>query len=604
MSLSTNFRDGRNAPSLLAMGIALAIFPNLSQAAGTSEDTIIVEGSADSASETQEQDYSVRTTSAGTKMEMAQRDIPQSVSIITEQRMRDQQLQTLGDVMDHTMGISSSQADSDRTSYYSRGFEIDNYMVDGIPTWFESRWNLGDALSDMALFERVEVVRGANGLLTGTGNPAASVNMIRKHATSREFKGNVSAEYGSWNKQRYVADMQSPLTDDGSVRARIIAGYQNNDSWLDRYNSEKTFFSGILDADLGTSSALSAGYEYQRIDVNSPTWGGLPRWNTDGSKNHYNRAHSTAPDWAYNDKEINKVFVTLKQRFADTWQATMNATHSEITFDSKMMYVDAYVNKATGMLVGPYSSYGPGYDYVGGTGWNSGKRKVDAVDLFADGGYDLFGRQHNLMIGTSYSKQNNRYFSSWANVFPDEVGSFYSFNSATFPETSWGPQSLAQDDTTRMKSLYAATRFSLLDPLHLILGVRYNNWSIETLTYTMEKNHTTPYAGLVYDINDSWSAYTSYTSVFQPQNKRDSSGKYLTPVTGNNYEVGLKSDWMDSRLTTTLALFRIEQDNLGTRRPAGKSPVVTEKQPIKPSTVPSAKGWSSKSTGRLPITGR
>lgn len=539
MSLSTNFRDGHNAPSLLAMGIALAIFPNLSQAAGTSEDTIIVEGSSDSASETQEQDYSVRTTSAGTKMEMAQRDIPQSVSIITEQRMRDQQLQTLGDVMDHTMGISSSQADSDRTSYYSRGFEIDNYMVDGIPTWFESRWNLGDALSDMALFERVEVVRGANGLLTGTGNPAASVNMIRKHATSREFKGNVSAEYGSWNKQRYVADMQSPLTDEGSVRARIIAGYQNNDSWLDRYNSEKTFFSGILDADLGTSSALSAGYEYQRIDVNSPTWGGLPRWNTDGSKNHYDRAHSTAPDWAYNDKEINKVFVTLKQRFADTWQATMNATHSEIAFDSKMMYVDAYVNKATGMLVGPYSSYGPGYDYVGGTGWNSGKRKVDAVDLFTDGGYDLFGRQHNLMIGTSYSKQNNRYFSSWANVFPDEVGSFYSFNSATFPETSWGPQSLAQDDTTRMKSLYAATRFSLLDPLHLILGVRYNNWSIETQTYTMEKNHTTPYAGLVYDINDSWSAYTSYTSVFQPQNKRDSSGKYLTPVTGNNYEVGL-----------------------------------------------------------------
>lgn len=99
MSLSTNFRDGHNAPSLLAMGIALAIFPNLSQAAGTSEDTIIVEGSSDSASETQEQDYSVRTTSAGTKMEMAQRDIPQSVSIITEQRMRDQQLQTLGDVM-------------------------------------------------------------------------------------------------------------------------------------------------------------------------------------------------------------------------------------------------------------------------------------------------------------------------------------------------------------------------------------------------------------------------------------------------------------------------------------------------------------------------
>lgn len=564
MSFTTHNRDFQRqsavTPSLLAVSIAMAFIPASGFAA--SEDTVIVDGSATSTSTSgDKQDYSVKSTTAGTKMQMTQRDIPQSVSIVSQQRMEDQQLQTLGDVMDNTLGISKSQADSDRNSYFSRGFEIDNYMVDGIPTYFESRWNLGDALSDTALFERVEVVRGANGLMTGTGNPSASINMIRKHATSREFTGNVSAEYGSWNKQRYVTDLQSPLTEDGNVRGRIVAGYQNNDSWLDRYNNEKMFFSGIVDADLGDTTSLSAGYEYQRIDINSPTWGGLPRWNTDGSKNSYDRSHSTAPDWAYNDKDINKVFVTLKQRFADTWQATMNATHSEVKFDSKMMYIDAYVNKADGTLVGPYGSYGPGYDYVGGTGWNSGKRKVDAVDLFADGGYDLFGRQHNLMLGGSYSKQNNRYESSWANVFPNEIGSFYTFD-GNFSETNWSPQSLAQDDTTHMKSLYGATRISLADPLHLILGARYTNWRIDTLTYSMEKNHTTPYAGLVYDIDDNWSTYASYTSIFQPQNKRDSSGKYLSPITGNNYEIGLKSDWMNSRLTTTLAVFRIEQDNL------------------------------------------
>lgn len=563
MSFTTRNRDEQLqpavTPSLLAACIALALIPGTSIAA-PAEETVIVDGSATSAAG-EAQDYSVKSTTAGTKMQMTQRDIPQSVSIVNQQRMEDQQLQTLGDVMDNTLGISKSQADSDRSSYYSRGFQIDNYMVDGIPTYFESRWNLGDALSDTALFERVEVVRGANGLMTGTGNPSASINMIRKHATSREFTGNVSAEYGSWNKQRYVTDLQSPLTADGNVRARVVAGYQNNDSWLDRYNNEKMFFSGIVDADLGETTSLSAGYEYQQIDVNSPTWGGLPRWNTDGSKNSYDRSRSTAPDWAYNDKDINKVFITLKQRFADTWQATLNATHSEVKFDSKMMYVDAYVNKADGTLVGPYGSYGPGYDYVGGTGWNSGKRKVDAVDLFADGGYDLFGRQHNLMLGGSYSKQNNRYESSWANVFPNEIGSFYTFD-GNFPETNWNPQSLAQDDTTHMKSLYAATRISLADPLHLIVGARYTNWRVDTLTYSMEKNHTTPYAGLVYDIDDNWSTYASYTSIFQPQNKRDSSGKYLSPITGNNYEVGLKSDWMNSRLTTSLAVFRIEQDNV------------------------------------------
>ncbi|MBA7873337.1 MULTISPECIES: ferric-rhodotorulic acid/ferric-coprogen receptor FhuE [unclassified Citrobacter] len=564
MSFTTHNGDDQRqpglAPSVLAACITLALLPSTSLAA-PAEETVIVEGSAP-ATTSEEQDYSVKSTTAGTKMQMTQRDIPQSVSIISQQRMEDQQLQTLGDVMDNTLGISRSQADSDRSSYYSRGFQIDNYMVDGIPTYFESRWNLGDALSDTALFERVEVVRGANGLMTGTGNPSASINMIRKHATSREFTGNVSAEYGSWNKQRYVTDLQSPLTAEGNVRGRIVAGYQNNDAWLDRYNSEKMFFSGIVDADLGDTTSLSVGYEYQRIDINSPTWGGLPRWNTDGSKNSYDRSRSTAPDWAYNDKDFNKVFVTIKQRFADTWQATMNATHSEVKFDSKMMYVDAYVNKADGTLIGPYGSYGPGYDYVGGTGWNSGKRKVDAVDLFADGGYDLFGRQHNLMLGGSYSKQNNRYETAWANVFPNEIGSFYTFD-GNFPETNWIPQSLAQDDTTHMKSLYAATRISLADPLHLIVGARYTNWRIDTLAYSMEQNHTTPYAGLVYDIDDNWSTYASYTSIFQPQNKRDSSGKYLSPITGNNYELGLKSDWMNSRLTTTLAVFRIEQDNVG-----------------------------------------
>jgi len=565
MSFIHHTRDGQRqpatTPSLLAACIAMALMPTVSFAA-TSEETVIVDGSTSNDQPDEAQDYSVKTTTVGTKMQMVQRDIPQSVTIVSEQRMQDQQLQTLGDVMDSTMGISKSTADSDRSSYYSRGFQIDNYMIDGIPTYFESRWNLGDSLSDMALFERVEVVRGANGLMTGTGNPSAAINMVRKHATSREFKGNISAEYGSWNKQRYVMDLQSPLTEDGNLRGRVVAGYQDNDSWLDHYNQKKTFFSGIIDADLGSDTTLSAGYEYQRIDVNNQTWGGLPRWNTDGSVNHYDRAKSTAPDWAYNDKEFNKVYFTLKQRFSDNWQATLNATHTEAKFDSKAMYLDAYVDKNTGMLVGPYASYGPDYTYIGGTGWNSGKRKVDALDLFADGGYELFGRQHTLMFGGSYSRQTNRYTNSWANVFPDEFGSFYDYN-GHFPETNWGSQSLAQDDTTDMKSLYAATRISLADPLHLILGARYTNWKVDTMTYGMEQNHTTPYAGLVFDINENWSTYASYTSIFQPQNVRDSSGRYLAPITGNNYELGLKSDWMNSRLTTTLAIFRIEQDNLG-----------------------------------------
>ena len=545
--------------SLLAMCICAALPVSTALAAPQSEDTVLVEASATNAPVEDSQDYSVKTTSAGTKMTLVQRDIPQSVSVVSEQRMQDQKLQTLGDVLSNTTGVSASVADSDRISYYSRGFLIDNYMVDGIPTFFETRWNLGDSLSDTALLERVEVVRGATGLMTGPGNPSAAVNMVRKHADSREFKSDLSAEYGSWDKQRYVADVQSPLTDDGRIRGRMVAGYQNNESWLDRYNNEKKFFYGVLDVDLTDMTRFSVGYEYQDINTDSQTWGGLPRWYTDGSLFRHNKHDSTAPGWAYNDKDFNKVFATLKQSFDNNWELTLNGTHTEMNLDSKALYLDGMVDKATGMME---SYYGASYPVVGGTGYNTGTRKVDALDLYASGPYELLGRQHQLMVGANYSKQHNRYLNDWANISSDELGSYYDYN-GNFPQTEWRDLALAQEDKVHIKSAYTATRISLADPLHLIVGARYTKWSSDTLSQNIEKNNTTPYAGLVFDINENWSTYASYTSVFQPQTVRDSSGKYLSPVTGNNYELGVKSDWMDSRLTTSLAVFRVEQKNLG-----------------------------------------
>ncbi|MDW8847819.1 ferric-rhodotorulic acid/ferric-coprogen receptor FhuE [Erwinia sp. MMLR14_017] len=526
--------------------------------AGSNKDqTLTVEASAESATDSAATDYSVPVTSAGTKMPMIARDIPQSVSIISKQRMEDQQLQSLGQVLYNTTAIQEGVADMDRRTYYSRGFLIDNYMVDGIPTVFETRWNLGDSQSDTAMFERIEVVRGASGLMTGTGNPSASINMIHKHADSREFAGNVSASYGSWNKQRYVADLSAPLSESGNVRGRIVAGYQDGNSFVERYSAEKKFLYGVVDADLTDSTTLTVGYEYQETNANRPTWGGAPRWYTDGSKTDYRRGFNSAPDWAYNDKQNNKVFANLKQSFDNGWQANLTGTHNETLINSKQMYIDGYFDKTTGLGVSRYQDY----DVVAGTGYNSGKRKVNAVDAYASGPFELLGRQHELMMGLSYTKQKNTYYSSFANISSAELGNFNDFNSS-FPETDWGPRTLAQEDIIRKKSAYMATRLSLADPLHLILGARYTNYNSHSLTQEFEKNNVSPYAGLVFDINENWSTYASYTSVFQPQTQRDINRSFLSPVIGKNYEAGVKSDWFNSRLTTSVSVFRAELDNV------------------------------------------
>jgi outer-membrane receptor for ferric coprogen and ferric-rhodotorulic acid len=556
-------RESGRAPqrALRVSVLAMMVASGIAQAADSTntEQTLTVDASASSdAQEQAAKDYSVPVTRAGTKMALTARDIPQSVSIVSKQRMQDQQLQSLNDVLSNTTGIKGVSGDMDRTNYYSRGFIIDNYMIDGIPTAFASRWNLGDAQTDMALYERVEVVRGATGLLTGPGNPSASINMVRKHADSKEFTGNLEASYGSWDKQRYVADLSAPLSPEGNVRGRVVAGYEDKNSFIERYGFEKKFIYGVVDADLTDKTKLSVGYEFTQVDTDSPMWSGSPRWYTDGSQTHLRRGYNTSPEWAYNNKENKKVFVNLQQNFDNGWNITLNGTHNEMFLDSKQLYIDGYFDKNTGIGTSPYANY----PVVGGTGYNTGKRKVDAVDAFASGPYELLGRQHELMVGVNYSRQDNKYYSAWANISPAELGNFNNFN-GNFPETDWNPREPASDtQLVRQKSAYVATRISLADPLHVILGARYTNWNRETLSAEMEKNNTTPYGGVIWDFYDNWSAYASYTSVFQPQDYQDASGGYLSPVIGKNYEAGVKSDWLNSRLTTSISVFRSELDNV------------------------------------------
>lgn len=555
MSFTEQARPRVAAPSLLAVSIALALSPAASFAATNTEDTVLVDGSSLSTADSQDQDYSVKTTTTGTKLLLVPRDIPQSVSVISQQRIEDQNLTNVREVLRNTTGINVSPIDSSRTSIYSRGFFVSNYAYEDLPTTISNIWNFGDAMSDTAIYDRIEVVRGAAGLMSATGNPSAYINMVRKHADSREFKGDVSAEYGSWDKQRYVLDLQAPLTESGNVRGRVIAGYQDNDTWLDRYHNRSKFIYGIIDADLTDSTTLSLGYDYQESSEKAASWGGLPTWFSNGNKTHFDRAFNTAPDWAYSDKDSKKVFANFVQRFDNGWEARVNAMHTETTMDSKLMYVFGDIDEATGAGV------------IGSPGWNTGERKQNSVDAFTRGSFDLFGRQHELMFGGSFSQQKNEYYSTFLSTYP--VGDNFYDGFASVSEPNWDPFALNSREDIRQASAYSSARFSLADPLHLILGARYTQWNAKynpngdtNTTLYAEKHNLTPYAGLVYDINDTWSAYASYTSIFQPVQYRDQSGRFIDPTTGKSYEIGVKADWYNTRLTTSVAVFRIEQDGL------------------------------------------
>lgn len=521
----------------------------------TTLDKVVVKGE-------RAEGYSVRRTSAGTRFDLAPREIPQSVSIISHQRIEDQKLDDIIDVLANTTGVTSTQSDSERTEFYARGFYIDAYQFDGLPTQMVQNWSYGDSGLDLALYDRVEVVRGATGLLSGAGNPSASVNLIRKHADSAELTGSVSVNVGSWGRTRTTVDVGSALNASGTVRGRVIGSYLDTDGQMDRYNQRKTLGYAVIDADLTPDTQLSVGYDYQQKRANGATWGGFPMLYSDGSRTGYDESFNASPDWTYWDTTSKRAFATLQHAFSNGWKFKIGATHDETKADDKLFY-PAYndwitgasnFDKTTGAGISPSA------------GFYNTERKVTGVDGYVDGPFQLFGREHQFMAGLSYNKREYANYGDYQVGGPgrpwDPFASYLNWT-GNISEPGWGPLGLQSRGTITQKAGYAATRLSLADPLKLIIGARYTDWKSEGEGADRAHKVTTPYAGLVFDINGTYSTYASYTEIFQPQTLKDRNGSYLDPVDGKSYEVGVKGAWFDNRLNASLAVFRIEQDNVG-----------------------------------------
>jgi len=556
----------RSTPALLPHRLSAAVLAALCLAAApaafaetaadpTTLDKVVVKGE-------RAEGYSVRKTSAGTRFDLAPREIPQSVSIISHQRIEDQNLDDIIDVLGNTTGVSSTQSDTERTEFYARGFYIDSYQFDGLPTQMVQNWSYGDSGLDLALYDRVEVVRGATGLLSGAGNPSASVNLIRKHADSAELAGSVSVNVGSWGRTRTTVDVGSALNASGTVRGRVIGSYLDTDAQMDRYNQHKTLGYMVIDADLTPDTQLSVGYDYQQKRANGATWGGFPMLFSDGTSTGYDESFNASPNWTYWDTTSKRAFATLEHGFANGWKFKIGATHDETKADDKLFY-PAYNDWVTGAS---FFDKNTGAGISPSAGFYNTERKVDAIDGFVDGPFQLFGREHQFMAGLSYNKRDYANYGDYqvggAGLAWDPFSSYLNWT-GNISEPNWNPLSLASEGTITQKAGYAATRLSLADPLKLIIGARYTDWKSEGEGADRSHKVTTPYAGLVFDINDTYSTYASYTEIFQPQMLKDRNGSYLDPVDGKSYEVGVKGAWFDNRLNASVAVFRIEQDNVG-----------------------------------------
>ncbi|MCS4294977.1 outer membrane receptor for ferric coprogen and ferric-rhodotorulic acid [Comamonas sp. BIGb0152] len=490
--------------------------------------------------------YTIRSSAAATGLQLSPRETPQSVSVLTRQQIEDQGITSIGEAARHITGISAISSDSDRTDLDARGFYIDNYQYDGVPTFVANDF-FGASMLDPILYDRIEVVRGATGLMTGAGNPGASVNLVRKRASSKTFTGSASVSLGSWNERRATLDLSTPLTDDGRIRARVAAMADERDSHLDRYHTRNRALLATVEADLTPDTTAWIGLEHQAKRPTGVTWGGLPMVYQDGSATHWPRSFSIGADWTSWNTTSNTTYAGLEHRFDNGWSIKASASRLDADYSSKLLYLLNQPEQGTGLGLGPY----PNYSRQTFT-QNSGS-------LQATGPFDLLGRKHEAVVGLTASQSNYAYGNHAYTATP--IGNIFEWD-GSYPEPVWGAFRPLGDDRTRQSAVYGALRLSLADDLKLIIGGRESRWESQSLTATRKHDVFTPYAGLLYDINATYTVYASYTDIFQPQNYQDTQGRYLDPVTGKSYEAGIKAAFLDGKVNASLAVFHIAQDNV------------------------------------------
>lgn len=504
--------------------------------------------------------YATGSANTATGLRLSARETPQSISVVTRQRIEDQNLTDVAQVLEQTPGVvvdSMGPAGSDANHIYVRGFEVGSYQVDGVNR--PDSYGFRDDLADMVSYDRVEVVRGATGLMSGTGDPGATINLIRKKPTLQTQR-KLTLKAGSWDNYRTELDVSGKLSESGHVRGRFVASTTDSQSHIDRQSLERQVAYGVVEWDVTDSTLLTVGAEYQEMDNDGAGNHGFPMFNSDGSHFKPSRSFNSASDWSYHKRRTKTLFTTLEHQLDNGWQLKLNAEHSRRSYD------DAFATAASG-TVNP-----DGSGISTWTGRWAGDPRQTSFDLSASGPFELLSREHQAYVGASHYRAyyRNDGYPLWSFQTIDNIHTWD--GSLAVPDAIHTKSSRDALDETQ-DGLVASVRWSLADDLSLITGARVIDWKRDEANTNLSSGATrrtsrsetgvvTPYIGLVYDLAENWSAYASYTTIFKPQNSKDVGGNYLDPLEGVNYELGIKSEFFDKRLTTALSVFEVHQDNL------------------------------------------
>ena len=502
-----------------------------------------------------------RISKGATGLPLDVKDTPQTISTIDQEDMADFGLTGSNEALGLATGINVEQYETNRATFSARGFEIQLTQMDGLG--MTNSWGTVVGREDTFLFERIELIRGANGLLTGVGNASGTINYVRKRPTNKD-SGSVNVTGGSYGLKRVALDYNKVLAEDGSWAGRLVVAHEDKDSYLRDLKDKRTTVYGVVDGQIGDKGMLTLGVTAIDAKQDSPMWGSLTLLRTDGTQADLPVSTSTAQKWNMWDTKSYSGFVEYVHQLSPDWEAKGTYTYRHGNEATKLLYVSGALQPDnTGLTGWPYRSLGSAENHV--------------LDINLSGKFSAFGRQHSLLLGVSRSNEKTStdvfLLAPTCNDYPDfPVMPALPYGGDVVPEPNWGPRTNCSSGEQKLTRFYAASQLSLADSLKAIVGVNaMRHWRGGESRYGSggnlldpNTNKVSPYVGFTYDITPDLMAYVSYSDIFLPQEQADINGDLLAPAKGLNAEAGVKAEWLNKSLLTTFALFTSKQEGLAT----------------------------------------
>ena len=493
-------------------------------------------------------------------------EIPQSISIISSEQIREQNSFDLGDTMENTPGIAVRHISSVDETLYSRAFQVTSYHVDGGGALSPSINNVSlyQGNPDLSEYDHVEVLRGSDALFSGNSDPGGTVSLVRKRPLSTpSFL--MSTTLGSWNNYRVELDATGPLTDDGALRARADVVYATRDYFYDRAHLDRKKLFAVVEYDVTSRGTLTAGASYQWDDALPLETPALV--DVDGSPAHLPLSTGLTLPWAFYNTRIGDVYAQYRQQFAIDWILKVNTSAGRTIVDYGYGVFPGKLNASQGL--GPPSAT---------FSTRPNQFTLGTADATLTGKTHWFGLPEALAFGVDFTRLSasqdvEDYFG-----FGPPLQNILTFNPQAYPDPrGTGPPALNSNAQVVVEQYggFALIQVDLSDVLSLSIGARVatdtfrlsGNLELGALTgpevsEEFGNSHVVqPYGALLYRLTHHLSWYASYADIYRTLEGPyiGSDGRGLGPQHGVTFESGLKGAWRDGALNGSLAIYRVEQ---------------------------------------------